>query len=57
MHIEEHAERVTVGCDFFNLRFDQAAPDVRGEEHVFLRAPVIMEAYGFCEVDVYKRQV
>ena len=20
MHIEEHAERVTVGCDFFNLR-------------------------------------
>ena len=26
MHIEEHAKRVTVGCDFFDLRLDQAAP-------------------------------
>ena len=43
-----------MGCDFFNLRFDQAAPDVRGEEHVFLRAPVIMEAYGFCEVVLFQ---
>ena len=43
MHIKEYAQFVTTVNGFLDLWFDQGTPYIRGEEHVVLGTPVIME--------------
>lgn len=43
MHIKEYAQFVATVNGFLDLWFDQGTPYIRGEEHVVLGTPVIME--------------